>query len=78
MKYGFKWWLVPYGADDSRLAWSGSGFGGQFPMIFPDYDLVVVVTAWNIKNGGPFLPRRVLIDRILAAVREHHPDARGP
>lgn len=78
MKYGYKWWLLPYGPGDSRLAWSGSGFGGQFPVVFPDYDLVVVVTGWNIRPGGPFLSRRTIIDRVLAAVRERHPDGRRP
>ncbi len=78
VKYGYKWWLLPYGPGDSRLAWSGSGFGGQFPVVFPDYDLVVVVTGWNIRPGGPFLSRRTIIDRVLAAVRERHPDGRRP
>jgi CubicO group peptidase (beta-lactamase class C family) len=27
-KYGLKWWLYPYGKDNSLMAWAGSGFGG--------------------------------------------------
>lgn len=78
LKYGYKWWLVPYGPADPRVAWSGSGFGGQFPLIFPDYDVVVVVTGWNIRAGGPGLSWRVIIDRILAAVPEHRQEPRRP
>ncbi|MBV9242318.1 MAG: serine hydrolase [Acidobacteria bacterium] len=65
-KYGLKWWLYPYGKDNSMIAWSGSGFGGQMPMAFPDYDMVVVYTAWNVNPGTPVLRRRDAIDRIIA------------
>jgi len=78
LRYGYKWWLVPYGAGDQRLVWAGSGFGGQHPLIFPDYDLVVVVTGWNIRPGGPGLSWRVIIDRLLAAVPEHRREPRQP
>lgn len=68
VQYGFKWWLYPYGKDDTRLAWSGSGFGGQRPTYFPDYDLLVVVTGWNMLPDRPSLSARVTIDRILGAL----------
>ncbi len=58
VKYGYKWWLHPYGAGDSRVAWCGSGFGGQFPIIFPDLDMVVVLTGWNVLGGGVNPPNR--------------------
>ena len=48
----------PYGEKDQRLAWCGSGFGGQFPIIFPDLDMVVVLTGWNITGGGATPPHR--------------------
>jgi CubicO group peptidase (beta-lactamase class C family) len=67
VKYGYKWWLYPYGEKDGRLAWCGAGFGGQFPIIFPDLDMVVVLTGWNILGGG--ITTRIAIERILAAVR---------
>jgi CubicO group peptidase (beta-lactamase class C family) len=71
VKYGLKWWLYPYGPKDPRLAWAGAGFGGQMPIVIPEYDLVIVVTGWNILPGKnrKFLSHRVLIDRVLAAVR---------
>ncbi len=68
VKYGFKWWLYHYGPDGSRLAWGGSGFGGQWLLVLPDQDLVVVFTAWNILPDTPDLTARVAIDRVLQAV----------
>jgi CubicO group peptidase (beta-lactamase class C family) len=63
-KYGLKWWLYPYGKDNARLAWAGSGFGGQRPIAFPEYDMVVVYTAWNIGTG-PSMRARDAIDRVV-------------
>ena len=50
-KYGFKWWLYPYSKDNSKTAWAGSGFGGQRPIVLPEYDIVAVYTAWNHGSG---------------------------
>lgn len=68
VQYGFKWWLYPYGTNDPRLAWAGSGFGGQLPVILPDYDLVFVFTGWNALPGRPRLSHHEAIDRVLRAV----------
>lgn len=68
VKYGFKWWLFPYG-DGSRLAWAGSGFGGQMPIVVPEYDLVMVFTGWNIHDDrNKRLSHRVAIDRVIRAI----------
>ena len=70
VQYGFKWWLYPYAKGDTRLAWAGSGFGGQRPIFFADYDLLVVFTGWNVLPNKPSLPPRIAMDRILDAVIE--------
>lgn len=67
VKYGYKWWLYPYGKE-GRVAFGGSGFGGQFPIVLPELDLIMVFTAWNILPGKPNLTPRVAIDRVLEAV----------
>ncbi len=72
VKYGYKWWLYPYAKGDSRLAFAGSGFGGQLPIVIPEDDVVVVFTAWNIL-GGKSLSHREAIDRIRAAVADRKP-----
>jgi CubicO group peptidase (beta-lactamase class C family) len=67
-KYGFKWWLFPR-TDVQRYVWMARGFGGQRLMVFPEEDLIVVFTGWEIlrdpaEDSG-------LVDRILPAVRAH-------
>jgi CubicO group peptidase (beta-lactamase class C family) len=69
VKYGYLWWLYPYGNGDTRLAFAGSGFGGQLAIVIPAYDIVLVFTAWNILDG-PSLRHREAIDRVLAAVTD--------
>ncbi len=72
VKYGLKWWLHPYSQNDARMVWAGSGFGGQFPIIVPDYDLVIVANGWNILGGKQLSPR-ILIDRMLGAIHDPIP-----
>jgi CubicO group peptidase (beta-lactamase class C family) len=67
-KYGFKWWLYPSATDSSRLVWAGSGFGGQWPLAFPELDMVVVFNGWNILPGQAGLPLRRTIERLEKAV----------
>jgi len=69
VKYGFKRWLYPYGKDDPRLVFAGSGFRGQMPIVIPDYDMVMVFTGWNIV-GEKHLSQREAIDRVMAAVTD--------
>lgn len=76
VRYGFKWWLYPYGTDGSQLAWAGSGFGGQRPIVVPEHDLVIVFTGWNILPDRPSLSPRVALDRVLAALVGQPPGVR--
>lgn len=69
-RYGLKWWLYANPVDSTKLIWSGSGFGGQFPMLFPERDLIVVFNAWNILPGMPGIPLRRTMERLARAVVE--------
>ena len=69
MKYGYKWWLYEYG-DNSKLAWTGSGFGGQWPIIIKEYDIVAVFTGWNVIGGKPSLRVTEAIKRLANAVSD--------
>lgn len=73
--YGLKWWLYPLpGSTERSFIWSGSGFGGQLPMAFPDRDLVVVFNAWNILPGEKGIPLGRMHERLARAV----PARKGP
>ena len=67
-KYGYKWWLYANPVQPDAFIWAGSGFGGQFPMAFPDQEMVVVFNAWNI-SGGPTLPLRAVQERLIRAAK---------
>ena len=68
-KYGLKWWLYPYGKDNKMMAWAGSGFGGQRPIVLPEYDIVAVYTAWN-HGSGPSMRARDAIYRLVEMTEE--------
>ena len=69
--YGFKWWSQRYQYQDkSYVAYLGKGFGGQRPIILPDFDMVIVVTGWNILPDKPFLRAEEAIERVVLSVIE--------
>ena len=69
-EYGYKWWLVHYEYQgEERVAFAGFGFGGQYPIVIPELDLVIVFTGWNILAEGPRLSALKGIERILQAVK---------
>ena len=70
VKYGYKWWLYEYSTDNSKYAWAGSGFGGQWPIVIPEYDIVAVFTGWNIIGGNPSLRVTEAIRRLINAVTD--------
>ena len=63
-KYGFKWWLYPL---KGKYAWMGRGFGGQRLMVFPEDNLIVTFTGWEILKDPA--PMKDLVERVLAAVK---------
>lgn len=69
--YGFTWWSQWYQYQDKRyIAYLGKGFGGQRPIILPDFDMVIVVTGWNILPDKPFLHAEEAIERVVSSVIE--------
>ena len=64
--YGYQWWV--FTDYLGQTAWGGSGYGGQYPVVVPGLDLIVVFTGWNIYEGSTTDPLSLLRDRILPAV----------
>lgn len=70
VNYGYKWWLFSYGNDSTKYARAGSGFGGQWPIIIPEYNIVAVFNGWNIIPGKPSLRAGEAIRRIVNAISD--------
>lgn len=64
--YGCQWW-VPDHDGQHPIVYAGNGYGGQFLLVVPDYDIVAVFNGWNIHGGDYRSTYRVLQDRILPA-----------
>jgi len=64
-RYGFKWWLYPL---NGKFVWMARGFGGQKLMVFPEENLIVVFTGWEILKDPA--PTKDLIDRLLPAMKQ--------
>lgn len=66
-KYGFQWWLAPYGKSKQRYAWAARGFGGQELSVVPELQLISVFTGWDILPPANE-PQHDQLERVVAAV----------
>lgn len=62
--YGYQWWRPDPGGVE---VWAGQGFGGQFLLVLPDYDIVAVINSWNLFGGRFVNLRNALVEAIVAA-----------
>lgn len=63
--YGYQWWIP----SAKPYIFACNGYGGQFLMVAPEYDIVVVFNGWNIHyNRLPLSTYDALKDRIIPAV----------
>jgi len=53
--YGYCWWIREMGGFETPYAW---GYGGQFIILVPELDLVVVTTSNSIPNDDRRTHRR--------------------
>ncbi len=71
-KYGFQWWLQPYGNSPQRFAWAARGFGGQELRVAPESDMITVFTGWDILPSAQE-PKHDELERILSAINPQQP-----
>jgi CubicO group peptidase (beta-lactamase class C family) len=68
--YGYGWWhwdLVSGGRV--HRSYQAGGWGGQWIIVIPEHDMVVVSTGGNYYREHPMPAQRMLTDYILPAVR---------
>ena len=65
--YGYQWWLLPYDIQAKEYVYACLGYGGQYLMVAPKYNLIAVFNGWNIYEK-PSLPLSVFFDYVLRAV----------
>ena len=64
--YGYQWWVPAFKGTRTEI-FAGNGYGGQFLMVVPKKDLVLVFNGWNIHEDTELSSWRALEDRILPA-----------
>jgi CubicO group peptidase (beta-lactamase class C family) len=69
-EYGYLWWLKSFKArDKAYAAFFMSGNGGNKVAVFPELDMVVVITTTNFnQSDAHVLTDKLLSEHILAAV----------
>ena len=68
--YGYLWWLKTYKAGDRTFrSYYMSGTGGNHVHVFPNQNLVVVITTTNYRERGPHeITDKLLNEKILPAL----------
>ena len=64
-KYGYQWWLLPYG--ENQITMLASGLGGQRMLVIPELNIVAVFTGWNIYDI-PALDSWMAMHKLINAV----------
>lgn len=66
--YGFLWWHYSYKVGHRILeSIEARGAGGQYIIILPALDMVIVITSGNFRNGRVWQPEKVVENYILPA-----------
>ncbi|TQV89667.1 serine hydrolase domain-containing protein [Aliikangiella coralliicola] len=69
--YGYQWWLGEFKVNDKIIPfYSTRGFGGQFIITIPSYDLVLAFTAHNYEEELYDLPFRLTEQFILPVIEQ--------
>ena len=69
--YGYQWWV-----DDSGI-YMALGYAGQYIVVLPELEMVVVFTS-DLGDNNFFLPRFMVDDFIITAAKSHTPLPANP
>jgi CubicO group peptidase (beta-lactamase class C family) len=69
-EYGYLWWLKTFKASDRTFrSFFMSGTGGNRVHVFPDQNVVVVITTTNYRERGPHeITDKLLTEQVLAGL----------
>ncbi len=67
--YGYQWWIPDYTDSGETNIYSANGYGGQYLMMTPEHNLIIVFNGWNINAEPEKSTYRVLQDRIIPALK---------
>jgi len=67
--YGYQWWVPNHDGTKAEI-FAGNGYGGQFLLVAPEYDIVAVFNGWNIHGGAQRSTWRALQERIVPAIHK--------
>ena len=67
--YGYQWWIPSFGEGKPTI-YAGNGYGGQFVMVAPEYDIVVVFNGWALHRRGEKSTKRVLENIIIPSLKD--------
>jgi len=68
-RYGYYWWLPSFQTEAGEYAtYTASGWGGQRISVFPNLDMVVIMTGGNFLSEDP--GQEILEEFILLAVEQ--------
>lgn len=62
--YGYQWWRLD---TDGHDVWGGLGFGGQFLVVIPEYELVGIINSWNLFGASQAGILGSFIEALLAS-----------
>jgi CubicO group peptidase (beta-lactamase class C family) len=66
--YGYQWWRLD--RDDHVDVWAGLGYGGQFLVVLPQFNMIGVVNSWNVFGQRVQGVLNPMIASMIAAARQ--------
>ncbi|MEO1216678.1 MAG: serine hydrolase [Bacteroidota bacterium] len=64
--YGYQWWVPEHKGGKTKI-FAGNGYGGQFVLVAPEYDMLAVFNGWHIHGNPEKFTWNVLMQKILPA-----------
>jgi CubicO group peptidase (beta-lactamase class C family) len=66
--YGYQWWTWDNIHGEDFNAYMAQGWGGQWIIVYPEQDMVIVSTGGNYYKSPPLPISKIIVDYILSAL----------